>query len=370
MKPNTALSLLIGAGLLMVGCSANATVLQQDTPTPVLPRAVASASPTINVRPTTAAANMQMTVTGSGFPAGVRVRVYLGVANASVSPQSYAEAVADTDGRLAFAFAMPGQWPNGSPIIEQELTLVVANQDFSLKATAPFSFEPAVTSQPAPTRPPPTPAPNVTITPTSEPTARVNYEFLNVRSGPGTSFSLIATLKQDDTVSLMGRNDDGKWVRIRLPDGREGWSYTEYLKASLEIASLPVSSATQPQGPGLPASTAAPLPASEKEAALVSTVNFYTLWASGAPPNGKLEALQYVSKALANQIRADDSYLLRTLRVPGRPQYTQVELLRDDGTTVLMRATLQLDGESRVVDTTLGREDGRWVIVQFQPVGQ
>jgi hypothetical protein len=36
-----------------------------------------------------------------------------------------------------------------------------------------------------------------------------------------------------------------------------------------------------------------------------------------------------------------------------------------------MRATLQLEsGGNRVVDTTLAKENGAWVIVKFQPVTQ
>jgi hypothetical protein len=45
--------------------------------------------------------------------------------------QSYGEAVSNAEGRLAFVFPMPNRWPNGSPITEKALVLVVANQDFS-----------------------------------------------------------------------------------------------------------------------------------------------------------------------------------------------------------------------------------------------
>jgi hypothetical protein len=78
-----------------------------------------------------------------------------------------------------------------------------------------------------------------------------------------------------------------------------------------------------------------------------------------------------VSKALADPITADNSSLLRMVGVPSRPLYTQIEVQRFDGTTALMRATLQLEsGGNRVVDTMLTKENGAWVIVKFQPVTQ
>jgi uncharacterized protein YgiM (DUF1202 family) len=268
---------------------------------------------------------------------------------------------------------MPDRWPNGAPITEKALLLIVANDDLSLRVTAPFSFQLPPPPQPTPTLPPATPTPTTVIMPTNAPSARVNYEFLNVRSGPGITFTLLTKLEQNVTLSLLGRNDDSTWVRIRLPDGREGWAYTQYIKASVAIASLPLASTLPPtQGPGLPPATAPLVPANEQGAALASAVSFYTLWASGAGPYGKLdEALQHVSKSLADQIRADNSSLLRMVGVPSRPLYTQIEVQRFDGTTALMRATLQLEsGGNRVVDTMLTKENGAWVIVKFQSVTQ
>jgi len=126
------------------------------------------------------------------------------------------------------------------------------------------------------------------------------------------------------------------------------------------------------QGPGLPPATAPAAPANEQEAALAAAVSFYTQWAGGPGPNGNLaQALQYVSKALADPINADNSSLLRMTGAPSRPLYTQIEVQRFDSTTALMRATLQLEsGGNRVVDTTLAKENGAWVIVKFQPVTQ
>jgi len=92
---------------------------------------------------------------------------------------------------------------------------------------------------------------------------------------------------------------------------------------------------------------------------------------SGLPARPAWEscsALQYLSPALADQIRADNNSLLQLLVVPSRPKYTEVETQRFDGATALVRATLQYDSGNHVVDTSLAKENGIWVITKFQPV--
>jgi uncharacterized protein YgiM (DUF1202 family) len=67
---------------------------------------------------------------------------------------------------------------------------------------------------------------------------------LNVRSGPGLNFDVFATLIQSQAVTLEGRNADGSWVQVRLPDGQLGWVSGVFMAANLEIANLPVTSST------------------------------------------------------------------------------------------------------------------------------
>jgi uncharacterized protein YgiM (DUF1202 family) len=50
---------------------------------------------------------------------------------------------------------------------------------------------------------------------------------LNLRSGPGISFDIIAKLEKDSTATLLEgpRKADGyAWWLIRTPDGQEGWA--------------------------------------------------------------------------------------------------------------------------------------------------
>ena len=62
--------------------------------------------------------------------------------------------------------------------------------------------------------------------PTSLPvinTAAARHDNLAVRSAPGAHFKRIAFVDKDRTVGLLGRWQEGPWVRIRTDDGTEGW---------------------------------------------------------------------------------------------------------------------------------------------------
>ncbi|MCS6928166.1 MAG: S8 family serine peptidase [Saprospiraceae bacterium] len=54
---------------------------------------------------------------------------------------------------------------------------------------------------------------------------RVNYAFLNVRSGPSTSYSIVGRLKQDDVVEIFETSRDG-WHRI----GPNQWVLGSYIQ--------------------------------------------------------------------------------------------------------------------------------------------
>ncbi len=64
---------------------------------------------------------------------------------------------------------------------------------------------------------------------------------LNVRSGPGMDYPKIATLKKDQTAVVTGRDPEGFWWEIKLPDsdtGR-GWISKDYVVAQ-NASNVPV----------------------------------------------------------------------------------------------------------------------------------
>lgn len=91
---------------------------------------------------------------------------------------------------------------------------------------------PTATTTPTPTR---TRTPTQTSTPTPLPTAIVKSSA-NVRFGPGTDTRIIGALAARDEVIVIGRNDDGSWLRIQQEDGVDGW-----IKATLvDFTAIPI----------------------------------------------------------------------------------------------------------------------------------
>jgi uncharacterized protein YraI len=71
----------------------------------------------------------------------------------------------------------------------------------------------------------------------SAPMASVTSSFLNVRQGPGVNSAIISRLSRGQIVQLAGiRNADATWVKVILPDGRQGWSYAGFLQSSVPFA--------------------------------------------------------------------------------------------------------------------------------------
>ena len=58
---------------------------------------------------------------------------------------------------------------------------------------------------------------------------QVTATALNIRQGPGTSFTVIGTLKNDDIVDGLSTNADGTWTQIQRADGLTGWCASRYL---------------------------------------------------------------------------------------------------------------------------------------------
>jgi uncharacterized protein YgiM (DUF1202 family) len=78
--------------------------------------------------------------------------------------------------------------------------------------------------------PPPPPSANAVVT----------ASFLNVRFGPGVAYGILATINGGTTVTMIGRNFDSSWVKIILPDGRQGWVNSFYLGTTFPIGNLPL----------------------------------------------------------------------------------------------------------------------------------
>lgn len=95
-------------------------------------------------------------------------------------------------------------------------------------------ISPTATALPA--LPTPTPSPSLSPTP---PSGSVLPQF-ELRSGPGTEFPVVGTVIQGQSVVLLGRNADGTWLKIRMPDGLEGWVMAVTLQTEIPLDNLPI----------------------------------------------------------------------------------------------------------------------------------
>ncbi|MCX6045421.1 MAG: SH3 domain-containing protein [Chloroflexi bacterium] len=60
--------------------------------------------------------------------------------------------------------------------------------------------------------------------------ATVNADSLNVRSGPGTEFPIVQSLKQGQTILIVAALTDGGWKQIIMPS--KGWVSTAFVQVS------------------------------------------------------------------------------------------------------------------------------------------
>ena len=107
----------------------------------------------------------------------------------------------------------------------------------------------------------------VAATATFEATSQavVNIESMNVRSGPGTAYSIQAIVVRNDKLIILGQAYNCSWLEVRTPDGQTGWVSATYVTFSLicsEIAQAsipPVPTAVAQSQPGnIPSSCDSP----------------------------------------------------------------------------------------------------------------
>lgn len=123
---------------------------------------------------------------------------------------------------------------------------VVQNSGVPTATLAPIvSQTPRLTATPAPTRTPiPTftpipPTATTTLTPSNTPTPTepppiigvVNsLQSVNVRTGPGITYSEFVALEPNSDVEVIGQSSDGRWFNILLDNGDEGWIFADLLR--------------------------------------------------------------------------------------------------------------------------------------------
>ena len=122
--------------------------------------------------------------------------------------------------------------------------------------------------------PTPAPSPNTSVTATA---------LVNIRSGAGTSYSVVAKMARGEKATVISVSGD--WIQVRLPNGVTGWVSGQYLGAS-------TSSATPAPAP-TPTPTATPKPA----VTTVVSTSILNVRASASTSSGILAVMAKGEKA-------------------------------------------------------------------------
>jgi hypothetical protein len=87
-----------------------------------------------------------------------------------------------------------------------------------------------------------TPSPTITLTPTLQWLSGTVTKNTNCRSGPAENYDLVHVLKKGDTVTLLGKNEEGSFWYVRWQNGDvyECWMWNEYVSAAGAAEQLPV----------------------------------------------------------------------------------------------------------------------------------
>jgi uncharacterized protein YraI len=86
----------------------------------------------------------------------------------------------------------------------------------------------------------------IEATPAAIDVAIVSVSLLTLRSGPDISYSVLSFLAEGTTLTVLGQNEAGDWLFVRLPAGTEGWVYRVFVtytgQASIVTAPAPPAS--------------------------------------------------------------------------------------------------------------------------------
>ena len=213
---------------VVTGCVISPIEAQDGTVTP-------SPVVTIAVAPVVGAPGEDVFVSGAGWASGEVVYLNLEREPDGETVQTTVAIVTtDEDGRFTVSFAYPIDpvWSEAGEVRVVARSVVSGAQTGAVFEVMDMPSPPAtVVPTVAPTAVPagqPTPVPTATR---RSNIGVVVSAALNVRSGPSTIFPILRTLSRGAEFTVLGQNQSGAWLLVRLRDGLEGWlarAYTDY----------------------------------------------------------------------------------------------------------------------------------------------
>lgn len=135
---------------------------------------------------------------------------------------------------------------------------------------------------------------------------------INVRSGPGTDYTLAGALQQNEIATITGKNPVGDWWEVTLANGQIGWVYSALVQTTGDTNVVAVAANIPPPPPtATPAPTQPPAPPAEAPAATAAPE---ATTAPPADPNGAPH-FTLVSKRLWGKAENDGCVGKHLLRI-------------------------------------------------------
>lgn len=96
------------------------------------------------------------------------------------------------------------------------------------------------------------PLSTTTVSPTST-KIKIEFDFVNIRNGPGTTYPIRGQLRVGDSASVIGKSTDGEWVQIEWQQEsilyKGGWVSIKFVKFYETASIIPVTETTQTTTP-------------------------------------------------------------------------------------------------------------------------
>jgi uncharacterized protein YgiM (DUF1202 family) len=70
-------------------------------------------------------------------------------------------------------------------------------------------------------------------------TTQVAVSGLALRTGPGTNYRIIGSLKVSDNLTVIGRNHDMSWFQVKRANGTVGWTSAGYTMPNGDCSKAP-----------------------------------------------------------------------------------------------------------------------------------
>lgn len=99
-----------------------------------------AAEPGLTLNPNQGNTGTRVLATGSGFPAGAHVNLYLRIPDEPVDAATYGEAIANSKGNFVIDFTIPSVWSDGSPVTGDAIRVIAATDDDSIRVRSIFTL--------------------------------------------------------------------------------------------------------------------------------------------------------------------------------------------------------------------------------------